>query len=213
MESSLDAVTKLLGLSLNKSSTTGGTSGKTLTAEQIQALIKRTLEGTQGLAATTSGERQAGLYNSSVNTQLTNDLLTRAAGEAAAQSTATTTQQTTTTPRALNPFKALGLMTLLDKDTRNAAKEGASALWDMLGSAPDLGGSAADIGYTFDVAGLASSEGVDEAGNLLNFASSADTASFLPDITNAFDIGSATTEGVAAGAGSSLADFFSGFSW
>lgn len=91
-------------IKLGSSSSQTTTSGKTLTADQVQALLKKTLEGTQGLASITGGEKAAGLYNSTVATQLTNDLVSSAAAEAAAQSTASTS--TTTTPATVNPMKA-----------------------------------------------------------------------------------------------------------
>lgn len=76
----------------------GATSQTTQTAlspEAVQALLNQILGGTQGLATVSSGQKGAGIYNSSVNTLLTNDLLSRAAGEVAVKSAPTTTSGTT----------------------------------------------------------------------------------------------------------------------
>lgn len=117
---------KILELVSSKSSTSSTTSGKTLTAEQVQALIKKTLEGTQGLASITGGEKAAGLYNSTVASQLTNDLVSSAAAEAAAQSTASTSTTTQSTPATVNPLLGLGLLGasgLLQNDNVSKVKD------------------------------------------------------------------------------------------
>lgn len=56
-----------------------------ISEEGVNHLIRTVLEGVKGLAATTTGEKVTGLYNSSVNTMLTNDLLSRVSGEVAAR--------------------------------------------------------------------------------------------------------------------------------
>jgi hypothetical protein len=69
----------------------------TLDADAVTAMLNSILGGNQGLAAVSGGQKSAGLYNSSVNTQLTNDLLARAAAAVAEkQSTTTTTKAPTT---------------------------------------------------------------------------------------------------------------------
>lgn len=67
-----------------------------VSAEKAMALIQRILGGTQGLAALAQGEKGSGLYNSTVNQQLTNDLLARSTAEVAALSSVKTTTQTGT---------------------------------------------------------------------------------------------------------------------
>lgn len=57
----------------------------------VQATVKSILEGTSGLAAVSSGQRKAGLYNSSTNQLLTNDLVARTAAEASKLNKTTTT--------------------------------------------------------------------------------------------------------------------------
>lgn len=77
--------------------TSGGTATRTeqntISKEGMDAALANIIGGTNGLAAVSGGQRSAGGYNSSVNTLLTNDLLTRAAGQVAqANSTKTITE-------------------------------------------------------------------------------------------------------------------------
>lgn len=80
--------------------TSGGTTTKTETTgiskESFDAMLASALGSSQGLAAISSGQRAAGGYGSSVNTMLTNDLLTRTASQILANNTSKVT--TTTTP-------------------------------------------------------------------------------------------------------------------
>lgn len=59
------------------------TSQLMITKEGTDAVLRQILESTQGLAYVTSGQTNSGMYNSNVNTLLTNDLLSRTAGEVA----------------------------------------------------------------------------------------------------------------------------------
>lgn len=60
-------------------------------------LISQMLSGTSGLAAISSGSKASGLYNSSTNMLLTNDLLARTAGQVAALSSTKLTASNGTT--------------------------------------------------------------------------------------------------------------------
>lgn len=99
---SLDSLLKLIQ-TFSGSSETETTSGGTTTKQTIldqstmNAILKSALEGNQGLASVASGERAAGMYNSTVGTQLTNDLLARLTTQAtiAGAPTVTTTPKTT----------------------------------------------------------------------------------------------------------------------
>lgn len=77
----------------------GGTSTTTetngISQAGMDAMLQNILSGTQGLAQVSSGQRSAGGYGSSVNTMLTNDLLTRSAGQVAALNTTRTTTAVT----------------------------------------------------------------------------------------------------------------------
>lgn len=95
----------------NRSSTSTQTGGTTTTTsstnvspDAVNALVQSILEGTNGLAAVSSGQRTAGLYGSSTNQLLTNDLIARAAAEGAKlnQSTTQTTVRPDTTTTTQN---------------------------------------------------------------------------------------------------------------
>lgn len=81
--------------------TAGGTKTETtnesISQDGMNEMLKSALANTQGLAAISSGQRIAGGYGSSVNTMLTNDLLTRTASQIA-QNNKTTTRTTTQAP-------------------------------------------------------------------------------------------------------------------
>lgn len=98
----LQGVSSLANLFLGKTTNTqngGGvsTTGTRTVSESVDpAAVKATvdsiLSGTQGLAAVSSGQRRAGLYNSSTNQLLTNDLMARTAAEASKLNKSTTTR-------------------------------------------------------------------------------------------------------------------------
>lgn len=116
-------MTDILALmqSLNGSKTktkSSQTQQTNLSSEAMNELIQQMLEDNSGLANVSSGQRAAGLYNSSTNTQLTNDLISRVSGKAALASapTTTTTSNTQQAPGLLgdvNPLLALAAPTLL----------------------------------------------------------------------------------------------------
>jgi hypothetical protein len=83
------------------------TSSEVVSNDKAKAIIQNILEGTSGLAAVSSGQKQAGLYGSTVNTQLTNDLLARAAAQTSALSSQKTNTSTRQTGPQLDPIKTL----------------------------------------------------------------------------------------------------------
>lgn len=91
---SLDAVTKLIQLFAGSGKQTT-TQSSSMSSEGLQALVKQALESNQGLAQVSAGQAGAGLYNSSTNQLLTNDLLARLTAQAQSnsQSKTITTQQ------------------------------------------------------------------------------------------------------------------------
>lgn len=101
---SLDALASLMQMFQGtKSSTTvsgGGQGGFTetkqsnLTEEDLASLLKTALESNQGLAAVTQGQRAAGMYNSSTNKLMTNDLLARLTAQTAQQGASQTVTRT-----------------------------------------------------------------------------------------------------------------------
>ena len=94
-ETSLDALSKLVSMFSNSGgSTSTSTTTSGASADAVNAAVTQALESVNGLSSVARGERSAGLYNSSTQTMLVNDLLTRAAANAAAtQKTSTTTTQ------------------------------------------------------------------------------------------------------------------------
>lgn len=98
----------------NSTETTSGntvTEQTILSPEAIGELIKQLLSGSQGLAAISGMQGKSGLYNSTTNLQLVNDLLARIAGNVAVASapkvrtTSGSTKNTSTAP-AISPGKA-----------------------------------------------------------------------------------------------------------
>ena len=96
-----------------KSTTTSGgteTTTKSLSLNSANALVKSMLEGSSGLASIAGAEKSAGLYSSSVNQMLTNDLMARTAAAVAEKESTTTTTKTPTTVRTaaqIDPMSAL----------------------------------------------------------------------------------------------------------
>lgn len=123
----------------------------------VNAALQNIVQSNQGLASITAGQHAAGLYNSTVNTQMTNDFLTRAASEAA-QGTKTTTE-TTKQSGGINPA-LLGAFVV-----------GKSVLGPTIGKMADKYGLSADAlgkhvsDYIDNALGLGSS-GSDFAGSI-----------------------------------------------
>lgn len=65
------------------------TTTNSISPEGLNALMLQIIEGNQGLATITSAQNISGGYDSTTNTLLTNDLLSRAAGEVAARNSTT----------------------------------------------------------------------------------------------------------------------------
>ena len=83
----LDLYTKTRGTSQST------TSQSNISKEGVDGLIQQILSSTQGLAQVSSGARSAGLYNSSGQSMITNDLLSQTASKVAALQGGTTTSQ------------------------------------------------------------------------------------------------------------------------
>lgn len=101
MATGLETLTQLMGLQQairgqSQSSTTnksGSTTTKgNISEEGIQRMIDQMLAAPGGVKDISSKARGAGLYNSSTEAQLTNDLMARTAGELAARQAGTTTE-------------------------------------------------------------------------------------------------------------------------
>ena len=95
----LDAMLKLIQAFTGVTETrTGGgftqTEKTNITPEQQAMLLKAALDSNSGLASVTSGQKAAGLYNSSTGGLLANDLLARLTAQVAGQTASKTTTRT-----------------------------------------------------------------------------------------------------------------------
>ena len=116
---STDSLTSLLKLfqtfsgSSGTQTTSGGTTTKQtiLSQDVLNAMLKSAMEGTggvQGLAQVAGGQRAAGMYDSTVNTQLTNDLMSRLATQTAVAGAPTVTTSPKTTVTTAAPGVGMG---------------------------------------------------------------------------------------------------------
>lgn len=151
------------GTTTNSGGTTVSTNETSVSPDAVNALVNSILSGSQGLAAVSSGQKGAGLYNSSTNTLLSNDLVARAAAEGAKLNQKTT--QTTVTPQTTQTTAqtlvkeapvsagaagigglALAGLSLIPKDIKdNFTKNGISSFFGSkaAGGATDTAGDAA----------------------------------------------------------------------
>lgn len=106
----------------------GSSSSQTTSMNQagMDAMLRNLLSGVQGLSAVSGGTKSMGGYNSTVQTQLTNDLMTRLAGQIA-QGTATTTKSTKA-PLGGTDILNVGLGLLAQKALAPTLKEGSKKL-------------------------------------------------------------------------------------
>ena len=99
-------LTKLLGLVKGPSNTS--TTSSNISKEGMQGLINQILGGSQGLATVSQGQKAAGLYGSTTNQMLTNDLITRSAQQLGVAQAGTTTKQ-----KAAAPISGQNLLQML----------------------------------------------------------------------------------------------------
>src|SRR5688500_13405414 len=66
------------------------TTSENVSKEAIDAVVNDILSGSQGLAAVSSGQRRSGMYNSTTNQLLVNDLIAKTAAEGAKLNKSTT---------------------------------------------------------------------------------------------------------------------------
>lgn len=100
----VDALTKLISTFTSGGGTTTTSSPKSqtttsqtqLSSDNVLGLIQQLLGGTNGLASVAQGQANSGLYNSSVNTQLANDLISKTSTQVAAAAAPKVETQSTT---------------------------------------------------------------------------------------------------------------------
>lgn len=80
----------------NRTLDTTTTDTEEVSPEKAMALLQQVLGGVQGLSAVSGGQKASGMYGSTVNQQLVNDLLARSTADVAALSSKKTQTQTGT---------------------------------------------------------------------------------------------------------------------
>lgn len=208
----------LIGMFKGSTTTKTQTTKPDVTAEGMNALVQQILGGTQGLASVATGQKVAGLYGSTTNQMLLNDLISRTAGELAkAQAGTTTTETTKVDPKfgasdIATGLGLAGLVSLLGPSLQGILGEGGTlnkagtALADVLG----LGTSKVGPGGIGGTAGTAGAEAADTAGGLLSEFGSSDaynaaiggTQSLFSGTADSADLG-ITVEDLLPGTGSS----------
>lgn len=192
--------------------TTTSTKQTILTEDAINALIRGMLDDSStGLAKVASGGRQAGIYNSTTQQQLTNDLISKAAAQAALGSaktvTSTTTPATTQTESAKGNLSTmlpiLGATMLFRKgeDGKSAFDTLSSSISGFLGAGDGADsdfGAALQAMATEELRGLGTTEGASlSLGSLLSTAAEDAGTGLLTEIagsagdliTGAYDFG------------------------
>lgn len=100
-ETSLDALASIMKLFTGNTKTQSGgsvteTKSSSLDEADLAGLLKTALESNQGLAQVTQGQKAAGLFNSTSNKLLTNDLLARLTAQTAQQGASQTVTRSAT---------------------------------------------------------------------------------------------------------------------
>lgn len=228
-ESSLGNLMSLIQAFTGKSTnTTSGvgtsttTTHSTLTDADAQKLVQSLLEGNSGLAQVAGGQVGSGMYNSTVNSQLTNDLLARISAQVAANNAdkivTTTTPKTTstvTTPGlGLGGAATIGALALGKNllDPILSGKKGVGSSLDIFsggGSSDSVGSSAFTEGAGFNTAdwgNYTTSEPSSDYSSL--FGSLSDSiSSFGDNISSLFGVGdNSVISNAVIDSGSSMMD-------
>lgn len=126
-----DTTTQTIGGRTDTTTTSGrtDTSQLMLSDDDVNLLVQKTLESTQGLASITSGSHAAGLYGDTTQAQLSSNLVARAAAEAAAKRAKTVntigaqTSTTTVGPQTNTSVTNVGSQTT-SQDTTSVTSPG-----------------------------------------------------------------------------------------
>ena len=194
----------------NSGGTTTNTTQAQVSAEAVQATINSILAGTSGLAAVASGQKGAGLYNSSTNMLLTNDLLTRASAEAARLSTATVQTSVAPTTNSTTALSGGTTNTQNQATTGTTVKNPAVSGGTVAGITAGLGAWGAvpkDIKDSILI-GLGIKTATKTAGEAASKAGGSVTNTDLPDGTKISSVGSnSNSTGVAGIEGTGIQTF------
>lgn len=188
--------------------TTSSTTKEDVSAEKANAYIKQIMESTQGLSAVSSGQKAAGMYGSTTNQLLTNDLLARTAAGAAALSTSKTTTQTSKQAPALSLAGTLGTAALgagANALLTPAIKAGAKKLgvdkWGQELSDTLWGGSGGASAGSFDISSEVFPAAFDKVG--VDSGALGDM-SFMDSVSSGADTGSGSGGGVSGAEAAAL---------
>lgn len=151
--SPLGDIQSLLDIFKGRSNTTN--SSEKVSPEAANALVQQVLAGNNGLASLGVAQKGAGLYNSTVNSQLSNDLIARTSAEVAARSSTKST--TTKVNPQLNPLATIGGLAASSALRVGAKKlglktpdqyieKGIDSISNYLGGDSFVGGSGFDVG-------------------------------------------------------------------
>lgn len=173
-------------ISLVRPTTTTQTESAGISQDSMNAMLQNILQSTQGLSAVASGQHAAGMYNSTVHTQLINDLMSRAASEVASKNSSRSvrTQQDPALGGTLGKLAQLYSLGKFAGNTdlgKKAVSKGSDLLSSLLSSSTTPGSldvssilgnttSGADAGW--NTAGDAFSAGADALSSLLADSSS-----------------------------------------
>lgn len=248
---SLDALASLMKLFVggggSKTVEQGGTqntvqtSANALAPDVIAQFLKQALESNSGLVSTLQGQKTAGLYNSSTNRLLANDLLARMSAQAATNAaqvggkTVTTTQTGTPSTRVTTNQGALGTngdlmgklmlgLTAYQKLGGKQAVKDASSMLGISSSVPAVDMISANLSQD-PIGALAESQGWFDSGagvgaqTAVQAMSALDIAglggdqyqTFAPENWEAYDFSFVDTSGAQAAANSVSADEWAAF--
>lgn len=212
LSSIVNTINGLSGRKQTQSGTTTTTQKSDITDEGLQRIINTMLAGNGGVKDISGAARGAGLYNSTTEAQLLNDLTTRVSGEAAARSAGTTqtstTNQTVATPGMNLSSLAIPAAGLLAASQLGNISSGVSSLASSLGLGG--GGGAITAGSGTNLAGLLSGGAALGGAGITAGANAAanvggQALSSLAGLTSTGAAGA--TNAVAGAAGDSLASF------
>ena len=212
-EDTLGSIKNILELVKGKTSTqssSGGsatsTTSSNVSAEGITAMLNQILGSSQGLASVASGQHSAGLYNSTVNQQLINDLSTRAAGEVAQKTAGTTTTQVTS-PSVVTTKQApvIGKQDISQGAKILGALQAFSSAKNVLGPIVQKTGAKFGINSVDDLhKKLSDILGFDSGADISSAAASA-TGGMTTSIGNSINLGvNSTSPNIAPDAGAGL---------
>lgn len=139
MTTSLDSLASMMKLFGSSNTTTTDVKQTKIDQATLQGILKNALESNSGLSSITHGQNTAGMYNSTTNAMLVNDLLSRLTTQTAALSAPTTTTRTAKTPAAIggSTVAALAGASLFKPELDNLLKKGKTSLLDKLTGASD----------------------------------------------------------------------------